>query len=857
MIGLDRTPGVLPALPASNFPWPMGDESAPLTSTNIMARHTAKPDASSPQRQSSLTPAPDSSSPNTKAEAHSKSPENSNEDASNAGLVDDGGAPSPLSELSPAPEEDDEDDGLEPKEEGGDSKKDEGKPTGASNTPPRPNGVSKKHAAPNAEASSSSSPLRGSYPHQGEHSASSSRSALPGSAKRNRKIDALIQLNGELFKALDEFHSRSIPKDDKRFTEFNSRLHSNLTWLANAADNPQALVGMNSLPPLSTPQSVDFLPMDRILQLYKELGAAFAKDIARMRESAHHPPAQGPPMIPGSLKRERPEHATPEPMNKRRDTGEHKTPMLPPSTPASMGRGFPPGVGGAPSTPQMAASSPSIPSQGFPMNTTQAEMQRRAAQLQMRGQQQAAAQRPTQTSPHQMQPPPVPGPGPSAGGNINAGNPVVQQVVAQFGQNGLRVLQMLQTPNQPIIQQILKNYPQFPTLPLGQQVQAVLRFTGALDRERQHTQQQQQQQQHGVGGGMPMQGGQGGIPLSRMGSGGPPGAPMGVPSQGGPSGISVPPGGFTQAQLMAMPHQQRQMLMMQQQMRNGPGGGGGGGMQGGINPAAFGGGAGGPGGMQQGGINPAVFGPGGGQGGVNPAILQQQQQRLMQQQAAQQQQQHQGGGMGSPMHAGSPANDFGGMQRSTHSPSENAPSPMTPRGGPGGGGGADFQRMMAMQAAQANAPSPAPSNSGGGGGGFINPQQMMAGGGGQGAGWQQQNSGSAGGPYGGTPPGSAHGRPQQQFPPSAPSPGAGGWPGSAGAGGGSGGPGGGYPYAPSPVHQMGGPQQQQRPPSRTASAAGGGFPGMDPSSSPGMGMSGGMDAGLGDFSEFFNTQSWS
>lgn len=223
--------------------------------------------------------------------------------------------------------------------------------------------------------------------------------------------------------------------------------------------------------------------MDRILQLYKELGNVFAKESARLRETNQQHPTQGPGMMPGSLKRERPDHATPEPMNKRRDTGEHKTPMLPPSTPASMGRGFPPGVGNiAPSTPQMVANSPSIPSQGFPpMNSTQAEMQRRAAQLQMRNQQ-ATPQRPTQSSPNQMQPPPVPGPGPSMGpGQINSNNPQVQAIVAQFGQSGLRALHALQNPTSvPVIQQIIKNMPTFPSLPLQQQVQTLLRYTVRL-----------------------------------------------------------------------------------------------------------------------------------------------------------------------------------------------------------------------------------------------------------------------------------------------------------------------------------------------------------------------------------------
>lgn len=222
------------------------------------------------------------------------------------------------------------------------------------------------------------------------------------------------------------------------------------------------------------------------MQIYHELPFIFARDIARSQQQSHPSQPQISTTVPpgASLKRDRPvDHTTPEPTMKRRDTGDHKTPMLPPSTPASAVRGFP----NTAATPQ-THSSPSIPSQGFNPNAAAMEARNRAQQLQMRQQmqlQQASLQAqqanrqasPPQMQPPQMQPPQMPGMGPVP---VPAQQPQqpqhIQQLLQMYGQQGLRMFQILQTPQHPFVQQMIKAVPNFASMSIQQQMERMLQM---------------------------------------------------------------------------------------------------------------------------------------------------------------------------------------------------------------------------------------------------------------------------------------------------------------------------------------------------------------------------------------------
>ena len=181
-----------------------------------------------------------------------------------------------------------------------------------------------------------------------------------------------------------------------------------------------------------------------------------------------------------------------------------------------------------------------------------------------------------------------------------------------------------------------------------------------------------------------------------------------------PGGMSM--GGNGTAGNLTSHQQQRQLLLMQQQRAGGNVGmpmGGGGSASGGL---GVGGGAGGGGG----GMTPAQFAnmnmSGMGSGNVS-AMMQQQ---IMQERMRQQQQAAQMGGASSPTHGGSPmgsetgfpgssagpsmrsTSSIPGIARSTRSPSDTGPSPLTPRGpmqrGPSGSmTQEDYQRMLQQQ----------------------------------------------------------------------------------------------------------------------------------------------------------------
>ncbi|KAF5371942.1 hypothetical protein D9615_008087 [Tricholomella constricta] len=632
------------------------------------------------------------------------------------------------------------------------------------------------------------------------------------------KVVSTLELNLELLRVCMEFQSRGIPISEPRFSQYSARLQSNLAWLAAAADHSR--VGNHSnvlLPPMDPPPTVKFGNMERIQQLYADLPSIFAKEIARRHQMGVIP------TLPNStLKRDRPDEAAGDTAVKRRNTGDSKPPLSttmppPPSIPnaAPMTQFSLPMANGAAhphtASPQLSEAQIASLNPGLLSNPADAQLaashRERARQAQIRAAQQQAAR--------QMSPPQGQGQGQlvptSSNPNVNvnaAAGP--SNLGGGGGGRGMpdanvqqQLFRILQTPNHPFIQYMMRMVPGFETLPLQQQMQKMLFAQASLQRQQQQQaqapaqhvahmrrarldqvmpmQRMPQQQQPmamntpGAGASMLLAGlGPNPAPSSPR----PPQSPMSQQNSGrfsmeggggdGGGANDLPPGININN---LSPHQRQQLILMQQQSR---------------------------------------FGGGGGGGAQNPMLMNaQQQQQQQQHQQQQQQQQHsyvqeqqwmreqqqrmaqaqaQAQQAGSPTIPGSPMHGDGGfpalrsnasssipgIARSTRSPSDGAASPMTPRVPTRGSslGQEDYQRLMQQQQAQQmqgqramSAGSPV----------YGNPQQQqqqMAGGGWQGShgqhqgmqmglGQQQQQGPSSSSSYGMSSPGSAgaHGGP--------------------------------------------------------------------------------------------------
>lgn len=269
---------------------------------------------------------------------------------------------------------------------------------------------------------------------------------------------------------------------------------------------------MPPLPPMEPPADVDFASMERIKQLYADLPTMFAREIARRQQSIPSKPPSLPPSTPvnPSLKRDRPEEIETNIANKRRDTGESKSPpMRPPTvppTPSMMGSPMtasfpmsnsptmnPMGNMTHPPQPPMGMPSiapPSLP-QGMPSGGSATEAQiaaaqrERARQMQIQQarqqQQQQLQQQQQQLNARQMSPPSIPSSaqmpgqsqpqnlaGPSNMSNINMSSPAA---INAFGPNAAQNMQILQNSNHPFVQYLNQKFPGFGTLPLPQQLQ--------------------------------------------------------------------------------------------------------------------------------------------------------------------------------------------------------------------------------------------------------------------------------------------------------------------------------------------------------------------------------------------------
>ena len=223
---------------------------------------------------------------------------------------------------------------------------------------------------------------------------------------------------------------------------------------------------------MQPPPPIDFISTEAVRQLYAAMPTVFARDIAR---------AKGQSILPQStptLKRERPADG-PELALKRRDTGESKA-----------GTGMPP-----PATPSLAPKSVPISTQSFPGGVPQGTMADRARMAQVRQQQvQLQAQAPPAQQPHvstgvrQMSPPQGSNAGVGIGVGVGAGvgqsqgqpqgqgqgqTAAMQQIVNNFGQQGLAFLQQLHDPNSAFVKYMVEQIPGFMTLPLQQQLESM------------------------------------------------------------------------------------------------------------------------------------------------------------------------------------------------------------------------------------------------------------------------------------------------------------------------------------------------------------------------------------------------
>ncbi|KAF8450941.1 hypothetical protein L210DRAFT_3639971 [Boletus edulis BED1] len=469
-------------------------------------------------KSSSLSPAPDSGSPQPNASLpHSRSHPPATDKQEPDLTVE--GTLTPLTELSPAP---DLDDPPEDTKDVQDDPKDSSHsiPSSASQVDPtrdrrvhptvRINGTS---SSPTSSAGSPSRPFStpDCLPFPSGLSAPST-----GQPSSDLKVVRILEINAELFKVCLEFQVRGIPISDSRFQQYAMRLHVNLTWLAAAADQRHNSLNV-TLPIMEPPAAVEFVSMVRIHQLYADISTIFAKDVARRQllNATHQGSPTAPSAAPnGALKRTRPDDL-PDVASKRRDMGENKPqvtqaphPVMslasaashpnPASTfsPTSQSNIVMSTAPAMPHSPRV--SSPAMPppsaTPSLPFAATEASIaastRARARELQI---QQAREQQLRQAQMQQMQAGRHMSP-PSTSQQVPQGVTSGQSNTA-FGLQTQYPSSILQNPNHPLMQYMIQQMPQFTSLPPQQQMQKLQVFQNVIA-QRQQQQQQQQQQQH-------------------------------------------------------------------------------------------------------------------------------------------------------------------------------------------------------------------------------------------------------------------------------------------------------------------------------------------------------------------------
>jgi hypothetical protein len=260
---------------------------------------------------------------------------------------------------------------------------------------------------------------------------------------------------------------------------------------------------------MEAPVAVDFVSMERIQQLYADLPSIFAGDIARIQQQQTIVPPKAPSLPPSipvnpSLKRERADDVDANPANKRRDTGESKSPpMRPPTVPPTLpmmnnspvSANFPMsnsnsmGIGNMSQASQMVPAPIAPPSllHGMPSNPpTEAQIaaahRERARQLQIqqavRQQQQQHLQQQQQNA-RQMSPPSAQGTSqlPGQGQPQHAGPSSIPNnldpsaAIAAFGPNAMQNIQILSNPTHSFMQFMSQRVSGFAGLPMPQQLQ--------------------------------------------------------------------------------------------------------------------------------------------------------------------------------------------------------------------------------------------------------------------------------------------------------------------------------------------------------------------------------------------------
>ncbi|KAJ6543878.1 hypothetical protein B0H19DRAFT_289364 [Mycena capillaripes] len=365
-------------------------------------------------------------------------------------------ASTPLSELSPPPDDDDDDAATQ----GDAPNKPKDSASSASASPPskaddhdvKPSQQS-SNLMPASSPSTRPSPPIDSIPTPSA-AGTEPTSPIPG----DPKVAVMLELNEELLKVCMEFQKRRMALSEPQFQAYSARLQSNLAWSASVVDHGRQGNQATPLPMMDPPPPLDFYATERIQELYMELPTVFARDIARRASISSSSP----------LKRERSDDMPPDGMNKRRDTGEGKSMMPPPPIPSpvanSSASAFPtPLTNGSATPPVPPLGDPLAPQNPGMIGDPQlnAASRDRARQAQMRAQ-----------ANRQMSPPSNPNPG------MNAGQPAANAIAGPSGsaqqQAAQQMYTILQNPNHPFLQYMMRHLPGFQQMPVQMQISKMM-----------------------------------------------------------------------------------------------------------------------------------------------------------------------------------------------------------------------------------------------------------------------------------------------------------------------------------------------------------------------------------------------
>ncbi|KAF8630041.1 hypothetical protein AX15_003133 [Amanita polypyramis BW_CC] len=372
-------------LPNSHLSWQPNDNDF-IQHLDNKDHHQLRPPtpADAPRdRSSSLSPAPDSNSPQTQPEAPSspplplaaeereeqvKEPQREEEEEEETRADRASRLSTPLSELSPPPDDLDVivDTAAQIVPQGAvDAPKinvEGHKPgsvpdSGAETVTLGKTSTDSAHSSPTAGVLSITNNLSTTTALQSSTTSATSTNSTTAKSGEH-KVISILQLNNELLNVCMEFQKKGIPTTDGLYHQYSQRLQSNLAWLAAAADQSRTVVCPNvSLPMVDAPPPVDFYSCERIKQLYSEMPSFFAKEFSRRQQHGVSVSIPGTGVIQAmnpAQKRERTEDGLPDPASKRQNIGEAKS--LPSQT-----RGPPPSISIANLSSAPAASGAAVP----------------------------------------------------------------------------------------------------------------------------------------------------------------------------------------------------------------------------------------------------------------------------------------------------------------------------------------------------------------------------------------------------------------------------------------------------------------------------------------------------------------